>query len=216
MFSLIVFDFFGRRSMMKKLFVLVLVLAISSMATAAQVDLEIIAGPDPQGEYQGAPSYMPSDTITIALVGSGFDDSGSNPTAAFGGLKIATVTTNGGGTGGNPDLHTDLKGGGLYYVGTTVNSGGVLIQTIQGSVAMGDFDGVPNEEDAWWFEFHVPDADYSTIIVIDLTGLVIEDAFANDITSSVTYGGALEIHVVPEPMTIALLGLGGLFLRRRK
>jgi len=27
---------------------------------------------------------------------------------------------------------------------------------------------------------------------------------------------ALTIHVVPEPMTIALLGLGGLFLRRRK
>ncbi len=28
--------------------------------------------------------------------------------------------------------------------------------------------------------------------------------------------GSLVLHVVPEPMTIALLGLGGLFLRRRK
>jgi len=37
-----------------------------------------------------------------------------------------------------------------------------------------------------------------------------------NLTLTMVYGGALEIHVVPEPITIALLGLGGLFLRRRK
>jgi len=33
---------------------------------------------------------------------------------------------------------------------------------------------------------------------------------------SITLGDAVMVNVVPEPMTVALLGLGGLFLRRRK
>jgi len=189
---------------MKKLFVLGLVLVISSMAMAARVDLVVL---NPPTEYQ------PSDTITISLVGSGFDTSGSAPWDSWGGLAIGTATSDNGGTALNPDLHTEFKGG-LYYKGTVVNSGGILIQTVDGGVDMGDYDGIPNGEAGWWFEFHIPDVPYSTIITIDLTNLVIRDCFQD--TMSVIYGGALEIHVVPEPMTIALLGIGGLFLRRRK
>lgn len=187
---------------MKKFF-LGLVLAISSVATAATVDLQIImAGPQP--------SYLPSDTITIALVGSGFDNSGTDPWNAWCGLTIGTATTHNEGTASNPQFHSKFSG----TPGTIVNSSGILIQNVDGTVTMGDYVGIPNGEAGWWFDYHIPELPLSTIIAIDLTGLVIRDAFGA--TMSVTYGGALEIHYVPEPMTIALLGLGGLLLRRKR
>ena len=197
--------------MMKKLFVLVLVLAISTMATAATIDLEIIAGPDPVGidPTSGAPSYLPSDTITIALVAAGF---GTAPTTGIAQLEINQATTTNGGTASAPDLHVKLMGSGLYNKGTPVNSGGVLIHTVFGSLAIDDYILI-DAGNLWWFEFHVPELPYSEIISIDLTGLSILPKYG---ALTYTYGGALEIHVVPEPMTIALLGLGGLFLRRRK
>ena len=195
---------------MKKLFVLVLVLAISSMATAASVDLQIVAGPDAQGTdpTSGAPSYLPSDTITIALVASGF---GSGATDGVGQMTIGNATTDNGGTAASPDLATKLKD--VYQVGTVVNSGGVLIMDVSGSLALADYAGIPSG-DLWWFDFHIPDAPASTVISIDLTNLYVDNKFGTGLTY--TYGGALEIHVIPEPITIALLGLGGLFLRRRK
>lgn len=63
------------------------------------------------------------------------------------------------------------------------------------------------------FEFHVPDLPWSTIIFVDPIGLQLFDKFNAPLPSDVI---PLEIHVSPEPMTVALLGLGGLFLRRRK
>lgn len=66
------------------------------------------------------------------------------------------------------------------------------------------------------FNYHVPDLPYSTIIEIGSGGdwlpwfEFIDGSF---------YEGQLDsafIHVVPEPMTIVLLGLGGLLVRRRK
>jgi len=196
---------------MKKLFVLVLVLAISSMATAASVDLQIVGGPAPQGTDpgSGAPSYLPSDTITIALVASGF---GTGANDGVGQIQIASATTSNGGTAASPDLHTKLKAD-LHYKGTLVNSGGVLISTVDGSLAVADYTGI-DAGDLWWFDFHIPDLQHSSIISIDLTDLNVDNKFGSGLTY--TYGGALEIHVTPEPMTIALLGLGGLFLRRRK
>jgi len=189
---------------MKKLFVLGLVLAISSMAAAGNIDLQIIAGPTAQGEYQGAPSYLPSDTITIALVASGM---GTDPDYWIGGMTVDDVTTNNGGTASNVVFNAkfDLTN---YKI---VNSATLLIEDITAGIGMGD--GVGNEN-VVWFEFHIPELPWSTIITIDATGRTWKDVFDDPL--SMTYGGALEIHVVPEPMTIALLGIGGLFLRRRK
>jgi len=112
---------------------------------------------------------------------------------AWCGLTIGTATTNNGGTASNPQLHSKFSG----TPGTIVNSGGILIQNVDGIVTMGDFVGIPNGEVGWWFDYQVPDVPASTIIAIDLTGLVIRDAFGN--TMSVTYGGALEIHVTEPP-----------------
>ena len=193
---------------MKKLFVLMVVLAISSMATAATVTLQVEPG-------DVLTSYLPSTTITIELVGSGFDVSGSDPWNAWGGLAITSATSDNGGTASSPLVHDEFDGG-LHYDGTIVNSGGVLINTVDGSVDSGDYDGIPNGDAGWSFEFHIPDVPHSTTITIDLTGLVIRDCWQETMGTTPTYVGALEIHVTPEPMTIALLGLGGLFLRRRK
>jgi len=187
--------------MMKKLFVLVLVLAISTMATAATVDLVVLQPPA---------EYNPSDTITIGLVAAGFTLGA--PTGVHQ-IDIATVTTDNDGTASNPALVTALTGAGVFYHGTPINSGGILIQTVKGGTAIADQLGI-GTGDLWTFEFHVPEVDWSTIITIDLTGLQIKNKFGQPL--AYTYGGPLEIHVVPEPMTIALLRIGGLFLRRRK
>ena len=67
---------------------------------------------------------------------------------------------------------------------------------------------LPEDDVVLWYEFHVPyDLEESTYITIDTTGI---------------YGGVnqdemdIVLHVMPEPMTVALLGLGGLFLVRRR
>lgn len=177
---------------MKKLFVLVLVLAISTMATAASVTLRVA---EPQTEYN------PSDTITIELLADfyvtyfGIDYVYGEPTAS------------------NPVLHS------LFTVppvtpGTLVNSGGTLMVSVAGGVAADLIeDGVPIGEVLWSFDYHIPDVEESTVLVISGSGVAVADCWWVDSVSSI---GALEIHVVPEPMTIALLGIGGLFLRRRK
>ena len=192
---------------MKKLLVLVLVLAISSIATAATIDVVILDGPE-HGDFEGIPSYQPSDWIVIGVIPDGFSQ--NPPMDDIGRMKIAQVT----GTGGeaaNPVLTAYFDD--LGEPGTVVNSAGTLITGVDGSVALGS-PAPPNGDPLYTFEFHVPDEPYSTIIVIDLDGLELTMPFGDPL--SFTYGGPIEIHVSPEPMTIALLGLGGLFLRRRK
>ena len=190
---------------MKKLFVLMIVLAISSMATAATVTLTIIGGATP-GDYQGTPSYDPSDTIQIALVISGI--TGSEPWDVIGSMRVDDITSDGGGTASNPGYHAEFDLYGSVIPGT----GTSIIEDVTGSVGATS-DGIGNGN-IFWFDFHVPVADYSTIITIDASGMTWKDLWDDSFT--VTDAGVLEIHVTPEPMTIALLGIGGLFLRRRK
>ena len=180
---------------MKKLFVLVLVLAISTMATAASVTLKV-------ADNDAQDSYNPSDTITIELIGDFY----------VGFLGISNLYDSSSGTASSPDLHA------LFTLtddpGDPINSGGELIRAVAGAISGASIeDGVPIGEVIWTFEYHVPDVEYSTIITFTANGFEAADAWYMDTTTTMP---ALEIHVVPEPMTIALLGLGGLFLRRRK
>ena len=189
---------------MKKLLVLLMVLAVSAISTAATVELEIVGGPAPVGDFGGIPSYEGSTWINIGLVASGFGT--GLPDGIY---RMKTDIDGTGGTAASPVLNT-----GFDDLSTPGTAGPApdLITGADGGVLMsspGIGAGTLLE-----FEFHVPELPYSTVIEIVTDGLVLKNGF--DIALAYTVVEPLLIHVTPEPMTIALLGLGGLFLRRRK
>ncbi len=179
---------------MKKLLILVLILGLTS-ATYAVATLDITVNGQP---YAGQ-SVEPSDIIKVVW----------NTTAGtFGGyaglnfdVSIGDYVANSFSTLGAPplignDLHPE--------------------DTANGMAILGGAAGTPFP--AGWlfeFEFHVPwGTPDSTVIVLDtLAGGYGGFQAAPGPGDNFPYA---EIHVAPEPMTIALLGFGGLFLRRRK
>jgi len=196
--------------MMKKLLLLGIVWVFcSSVMAAGHIELRIAPGDvNPSG-------YEYSNTITIQIYATGFYTNFPGDTIGF--MDIAAVLTDNGGTASAPDLHDTLELGIGISAGTIVNSGGVLIEDIRGYKAGQDLVGVyPFPAVLWECEFHIPDVPPSSVITISLSGLELQTITYQTITPVYTVSESLEIHVVPEPMTIALLGLGGLFLRRRK
>ena len=181
---------------MKNLLILMLVLGLASVANAQTGTIRV----DPQ---DAADSYYPSDIITIEIVAD----------YGVGTLTIDDITTDTGGTASAPALGTEIAAGYVVQPGTLVNAGGILVSDIagDGGGAMGT---VPAGNTVWTFEYHVPDVEEpSTYITIGVNNINMTDQYYGNWVTDV---GSVVIHVVPEPMTIALLGLGGLFLRRRR
>ena len=185
---------------MKKLLILIAVLVFSTATMAGTVTV-VVQPPGP---------YAPSDIVTVTIVGNGFPHTTAATKIAK--MEIDSLTASAGTAEAVGALHSTLLGGGIVNPGTLVNVTPDLITGILGGTGLqGPW---PIDGDALYtYEFHIPEVPPSTIITLGIDGLVIKNPFQQPIASDVV--GA-QIHVIPEPMTIALLGLGGLFLRRRK
>ena len=174
---------------MKKLIILCLVLA---MCTTASATLTYVISVTPDGGdkavWDGTSSVKPSDVITVDWM-----ESGTHP-----GIAGLIVTVDLGDYEADSLVWQSGQGG---FAAAAAGDG----HTISGQVLQFPNTAAVNPILTW--AFHVPKVDDSTWIHIDIT-----QGFYGGVDKA---GNIAEIHVTPEPMTIMLLGLGGLFLRRR-
>lgn len=103
------------------------------------------------------------------------------------------------------------------YGGSVVNSGGVLLKDVTGMLGVMNVYAQAFPANPLVTFSYTPPAGLPVGTLWDIaigTGSVV----TKDATGAVTglNVSPLTLEVVPEPMTIVLLGLGGLFLRRRK
>lgn len=177
---------------MKKLMILVLVLSFASVSMAAFApNLGILVN----GQTWDGGSVKPSDIITVQ-----WKESGDTTTPGSLGTGFNQMVSD-----GELQGSVFLLPGGLFTKNQTTAQGNGFKVSVESTY----FIGTPMPQDGviFSYSFHVPELPASTYIDINTTGV---------------YGGALadnldaRIHVTPEPMTVMLLGLGGLFLRRRK
>ena len=201
---------------MKKLLSVFLVLAMASSASAYYMRFDV-------KDVDKQDSYAPSDYITIVLE---TDD----PAIILLAIE-AIVDDDDFGTAHDP-LALNAGFESFDDPGYIVNTGrvgaqpNILIEYIFAATSVTPIPLVGGEAIIYSFVYHVPDKPFSTVVTIDDWGdddfwLLSEVINAQDYTyGDVPWADQLiegtQIHIVPEPMTIALLGLGGLFLRRRK
>jgi len=193
--------------MMKKLLIFVLVLGMASIAGAVPV-FQVV---DPCDHYR------PSDVITIALVDTGVISFSIDAIVDAICIDPEPPIIPAGGYAAEPQIFN--AGFGSTFPGV-LNVRGNLVEYVQASIT--SVPPVPVSGILYTFEYHVPEVPASTLICIEsLTGGP-NGYWAPYFTyvGGGEYEGPVEmlecIHVIPEPATIALLGLGGLLLRRRK
>ena len=184
---------------MKKFVVLLLVLAMASVANASVAALDF--------EYAGGGTEVPENTaITINVVGdTDCEDFRVSVavTGSFSNVGVGTVNT----------LFTDsLSTAGQLKDGSTAN---VYVFQKNGIVDTVGSDPLVPTSAIFGTITLTTGALGGTITIDDYAGVFPPptDTIYNGTTID---AGSLDLTIIPEPMTIALLGLGGLFLRRRK
>ncbi len=178
---------------MKKLLVFLTILAMAGVANAAVIDI-LVNG----GEWTGE-DVKPSDIITVIWV--------NDLAYQYGGFGEFTINVS------NGDYVADTG-----YINPALSLGSIAVTPKDGGgmdvLLTGTAMPLPEDILASW-DFHVPEykveSDY--IIIDPVLGPYMSVYAAPGPDDNLPY---VVLHVIPEPMTIALLGLGGLFLVRRR
>jgi hypothetical protein len=210
--------------MNKRALVLLTVLGLASSAYAQIVTFDASAEPDCiHGQPVPSVDVMPGSVVVVEItadtaVAAGYLVSITESTTSAAGYAGAGLGT----------LHPGFTGpnspGNLQNQMT--NSGGtpiyILIDRIYGTISDGD-PPIAAGQVLYQFELLIPQGAVfcDTFTVTAAVGFPIisppPGGYVHQIdAANVASTNALTIHVIPEPMTIALLGLGGLMLRRRK
>jgi hypothetical protein len=203
---------------MKKLLVLFLVFGMASMANASLVELWIVSrGPAPDQTVPIDPTkeitIEPSEWIDIDLIYTA-DDAFSYPldnlsvqiTAVGAATLDMTALTN----TGLPVWSQDP----IFSPGVTENVPGKDYY-LQYSVGM---DGTGMMNDGAAIDHILLHCDeYPGDVTVAMVDYVFAGAGTVDWSMlPMRFGDPLIVHQIPEPMTVVLLGLGGLLLRRRR
>jgi hypothetical protein len=176
---------------MKKLLILMLVLGMASAANAASAELYLKSG-----GLSTLPATAIGTTITVDLYVD-VDLAGINKVDFGFGTATGTMTK-----------------GSWFNAGSTSSAGddssGTSIVDAYWNKSGGAAD---YQKDTIMYSFSVGVTTGGTILPIMNTGDAANRGFTQYTAAENTY---TPLTILPEPMTIALLGLGGLFLRRRR
>jgi hypothetical protein len=135
-----------------------------------------------------------------------------NSTVAVDNMTLAGITVSPGqGSASNPVVNPGFNWAALTGHSGMNDSAGVLFLGVTGAVDTAGWFGPPGSPiagDLFTFDYAAP----NTIGLYTIGAMAGKTHNVGDASSI----APLEVNVVPEPMTVVLLGLGGLFLARRK